>query len=693
MSFSKRFSVKNILVMVSAALLVTVVGCGGGGGSAGTPSSGAGSAPSTSVSTVVASTPTLTIVLTNTAGAATNFVSASGLISAKVTLKDVAGKAVTGTKVTFTGDPLLIKISPANDVLTDSSGVATVQISAPSLIAKGAGTLSASSLIAGVIVTGNIDFQLSPSNLTLSALDVGASLGALPAFGNRTIAVLANIDGVAATSIPVQVTFAATCGTVSPTAVITDGTGRGSSTYSANNVSCAGTNVVVTASAVGTTPVTGVVAVAGSVATNVQFINSSPQLIYLKDSVGTTQAQVVFRAVDSIGTPLQNKKLRLSLSNVLTGVSLDTVGNALPVDLTTDVNGQVSAAVFSGTVPTSLNVKATLLDAANQPTALFSNSNLLTVASGRPTQSALSISAGDRSIEGNSIDGVTTTITLSMADRQGNPVPPGTQVNFVAESGVLTPAVCFVPPVTPATATSPAIPVSSCSVVYRSSGTRPLNGRVSILAYTAGEEDFVDNNGNNIFDAGDTFTDLGRAFRDDNGQSPTGANGGYDSGEFQVPRLGAPACVNGVGCAGDGVWGAADVRRQATLVVATSRALIAVSSLVASTPIEGSTPTTNGLSQVDVVIADLNGNSMPTGTKIDLSTIDDGPTLGIRTSSGATAVKVCSLLSAASHIVGNTTAPKIISAVLGFCTAGDKLQVKVTSPLGEVTERIFSITN
>ena len=697
MTIYKRMNVKSILSMVGAVLFVTLAGCGGGGGSGGTPSSGSGPAPSTSTSTVVVGTPTLAIALTNIAGVATNFVTASGLISAKVTLKDVAGKAVTGTKVTFTGDPLLIKISPANDVLTDSSGVATVQISSASLIAKGAGTLSASSLIAGVIVTGNIDFQLSPANLTLSALDVGSSLGALPAFGNRTVAVLANIDGVAATSTPVQVTFAASCGVVSPTTVITDGTGKASSTYSANNVSCAGTNVIITASAVAASPLSGAVAVAGSVATNVQFISSSPQLIYLKDSVGTTQAQVVFKVVDSIGVPLQNKKLRLSLGNVSTGVSLDTVGNALPVDLTTDVNGQVSAAVFSGTVPTSLNVKATLLDAANQPTVLFSNSNLLTVASGKPTQSALSISVGARSIEGNNVDGVTTTITLSMADRQGNPVPPGTQVNFVAESGVLLPAVCFVPPVIPATASSPAIPVSSCTVNFRSSGTRTANGRVSILAYTAGEEDFIDNNGNNIFDAGDTFTDLGRAFRDDNAQSIAGQNGVYDSGEFQVPRLLTPACVNGVGCAGDGLWGAADVRQQATLILATGQAAMSaifrapveiLPSVPPVSPSAATTPASIVLPRIVVTISDLNGNSMPTGSKIDLATTDntiDAPVI----SRDPLAVGACRLAGPSLITVPNTLNRLVFNVDLNTCTSGDAVNIVVTTPLGFVTPARF----
>ena len=681
-------------LILSALFILSA--CGGGGGSAGTPSPGTASSGTTLPVVVASATPTLSVTLTNSDGIATNIVSASGLIFAKVSLKDAVGKSVTGTKVSFSGDPLLVKISPANDVLTDSSGIATTQLSAASINATGAGTLIASARVGGTVVTGNIDFQLSPANVTLSALDVGAPLGVLAAFGNRTIAVVASINGVTATNTAVQIAFTASCGSVSPATAITDGSGKAFATYSANSVNCAGTNVTITASALAATPRSGTVTVASTVATNVQFISTTPQLVYLKDTVGTTQAQVTFRVVDSIGNALQFKKLRLSLSNVSTGVSLNTVGNILPIDFTTDSAGQVSAAVFAGTVPTSLNVQATLLDDNNQPTVLFSNSNLLTVASGRPTQSALSLSLGALSIEGDGRDGATTTVTLSMADRQGNPVPPGTQVNFVAESGVLLPAVCFVPPVIPATATSPAIPVSSCSVSFNSSGTRTLNGRVSILAYVAGEEDFVDNNGNNIFDKGDTFTDLGRAFRDDNGQSPLGANGVYDSGEFQVPRLGTPACVNGVGCAGDGIWGAADVRQQATLVLSTGSASLSAVfqpaiQILPAVP-AAFLPASTGVPGVTLTVSDLKGNSMPTGSKVNLSIIDNSPNDPvIARSTISPTVGTCSISGPSSYSVPNTLGQFVQRVALNNCTSGDSVNVVVTTPLGTATSATFTV--
>ena len=649
--------------------------------------------------------PTLRLELFDVSSAPTNSISSSALTSIRATLRFADGTPVTQKRVEMTGDVTKVSFPEGSSQLTDATGIATIKVARAALNVSGAGSLNGSAVITGVdargsvdttVVTGGVDYQVGVANISLSALDVGT--GALAAFGNRTVSVRANINGVVATNSPVQVTFSASCGTTLPTTVTTNAEGIASTTYSASLPTCAGSNVNITASAIGAPSVVATIAVANSIATNIQFVSTAPQLIYLKGSTGTTQALVVFKVVDANGTPLQNKKVRVSLSNISTGVTLNTLGNPTPFDFTTDSAGIISAAVFSGTVPTSLNLKAVLLDGNNAETSVFVNSNLLNVASGRPTQRSLSLAVEKLSIEGGNLDGITTNVTFSMADRQGNPVPPGTQVNFVTESGVFLPAVCFVPPPIPATATSPATPSSACTVTLRSQGTRTLNGKVSILAYVVGEEDFVDANGNNMFDCGESFTDLGFAFRDDNGQAKDGANNIFDNGEFQVPRLAsnslctvaknpvASGVLAGVPNTNDGVWGDAEVRRMGTVVFATSRALITVSSMVASTPIERSSPITNGLPQVAVEIGDLNGNSMPTGTKVDVSTIDDGnPVPGFIIGS-------CTLSSAASYLVGNTTTPTTIAAVLAFCTAGDKLQVKVTSPLGEVTQQIFSIT-
>jgi hypothetical protein len=466
--------------------------------------------------------------------------------------------------------------------------------------------------------------------------------------------------------VPVQVSFSAYCGTVNPATVATDSTGVASTTYTASAASCAGTNVTIVAAAAGAISASGAIAVSNSIASNVLFVSTTPQLIYLKGSVRTTQAQVTFKVVDSGGNPLQNKMLRFSLNNVSTGVALGSPGNTTPVDLTTDSTGAATVTVYSGTVPTSLNVKATLLE-AGVPTTIYSNSNSLAVAVGRPVQKSLSLSLEKFSIEAKTRDGITTQLTLSMADRQGNPVIPGTVVNFGSETGALE-SYCITPDVTP--------PQPFCTVAFRSQGTRTANGAVSILAYVDGDEDFVDKNGNNIYDAGEPFTDLGLATRDDNGQVITGADGFYNYGETQIPRAGVPTCVNASGCSGDGVWGAADVRAQTTLILASGKALISLPT--------GGVVSTTGFSVIvsnynSSLVGDPNNFSVPTGSFIVVTATD------VVTARSTT----CEVISLTPIEVTNSIFARTVPIVLSGCLPSDMVSIRVTTPLDTVTQRDF----
>lgn len=660
MSFFKCF--------IGFLMVAALSACGGGGGSAGatpnsttTPGGGTTTTPGTSTPTV----PTLTLALFDSTGAATKSVSASGLVSAKAILKQADGTLVSGTKVTFSGDSALIKIAPASSVLTDSSGVATVQISAATLSAAGAGTLNASALVAGSKLDFNIDFQLSPANLTLTSLDVGAALGPLAAYGNRPVTVIANINGVAATSTPVQVSFTAACGTVNPVIATTDSTGRAATTYTADNANCAGANIKITANSVGVpAPLEATVAVAAVQATNLQFVNASPSLIYLLGSGATTQSLVTFKVVDSTGNPVQNQKVNLALLNAApaAGLSIDALGQSASIAKTSNASGQVTVAVFSGNVPTSVQVTAKL----DAPSTVQTNSNFLTVASGKPVQKAVSLALEKFSIEGFDNDGITSNVTFSMADRQGNPVPDGTEVNLVAEAGVLIPARCVV-----------AGGTSQCLSTYRSSGSRPNNGRVSILAFVPGEEDFVDANFNNQYDPGEAFTDMGNVYRDDNEDNL------FTVGEFSVPRAGT-ACLGSAGENGrpgtcDGVWGANEVRKQAIIVLATGGALI--------------TSVLSSASDFQVSVTDLKGNGMPTGTTITAEKI-----------AGRDACAVKKVFPA---IIANRYGPQNVIIELDKCASStpastgpplvpalpaDSISVTVTSPLGIVTFKKFSLT-
>lgn len=672
---------KYFKYVVGLVLAVALAACGGGGGNPGTSSGG----------TVASADPLLTGSLSDASGVATNSIGASGYTVLNVTLRDPSGRAIPNQVIDVAGDATKIVFPEGNAALTNSSGVASIKLARASLVASGAGSLTVTfSYKAGSITTypnGSapptvdkvistyIGYQLSAANITLTGLDVGAAT--LAAYGTRQVSVQANINGVAVSSTPVQVNFMATCGQISPATASTNSNGLAVVSYTATDAAgsssstlgCSGKTVEISASTIGAAVVSKSLSIAAAPATNLSFISVRPSMIFLDNSGGVTQAIVEFKLVNARGEALLGQDVSLTLRNQSSGVakaSFGTVGNTAAVTVTTDANGKVSVPVFSGTVPTSVVVNAALV---SNP-LVQSDSAILTIASGRAAQDRVSLSIKEFAIEGFNVDGVTTDVTLSLADRQGNPVPDGTAVNFVTEGGVMIPPVCYTGGVKdPVTAVFSDAGNSRCSVTIRSQAPRPANGRVSILAYAAGEEDFVDKNFNNIYDSGDSFTDLGNAFRDDNDSLS------FDTGEFSVPRTGAVGTGNG--CPGllgrpgtcDGVWGAADVRKQVTVIFATSAANIAGS-------FSGRT--------LSVSVSDLNGNSMPTGSTV------------VARGSGACGFN--GLLFTPPVQVANSLGPFSISFVFDTaCKTGDQIAVEVTTPttptmpLGTVSTRSFTV--
>jgi hypothetical protein len=587
--------------------------------------------------------------LFDSTGAATKSLGFAGG-TAKATVTDSKGNPVTGKIVSFSGDVALIKfVSPATgNVLTDSQGVASIQVSPASLnAAGGAGTLKSTVTTEGVALAASLDFQLAAANISLMSLDVGTT--SLPTYGNRPVSVYAALDGIITVSNPVQVTFAASCGVVNPVNVATDGAGKAATTYTANSVACAGSNVTITASASGATSATGVIAVDAVAGSNLLFVSATPSRIYLQGSVGATQSMLVFKVIDSGGSALQNQAVVLSLTNSAAGTSIGSPGNNSPVIKSTDATGLVSVPVFSGSIPTSVQVKAVL---QSNPT-VTSLSNTLTVASGRPVQSRASLSTEKLSIEGWDFDGSTTKLTMRLADRQGNPVPDGTEVNFVTNGGFLTPPTCTVSGGS-----------SACSVTLNSSNPRPVGGRVTILAYAPGEEDFVDFNGNGVYDLGETFTDIGNAYRDDN------ANNQYDAGagEFLVPRAGTSLCVTGIGkqnsC--DGVWGVVDVRASVVVIFAGSGAEFG--NISTTTPnVVPATPTVRDT--LSFRVQDTNGHGVPGGSTV----------------TARARGTVCTTGAVVPATILDSQSPTNVVVALSGCSVNDAIDLTVITPTGRST--------
>ena len=644
--------------------------------------------------------PALTPVLQTGGGVATSSIDATGYTLLKVTMKDPSGVGIANQVISVTGDLTKLSFPEGNAALTDASGIATIKVARASLLATGAGVMTVtydykpgmiSSYSGNVtppsvaqVITTYVGYQVTTANISLTNLDVGTP-ATMKAYGTQQVSVIANVNGVPATSTPVTVSFSATCGQVLPATASTDSAGKVLVTYSATDATgtlpstlgCSGKTVQITASSSGATAVSQNIAVAAAPATSISFVSAAPNRIYLANACGVnpsclTQSILTFQLLNQSGEGIAGQSVRLTLKSLNGGTpkaSFDTVGSVAPVTLTTDSTGKVSQPVYSGAVPTNVIVNASLVAT---PT-IQTDSSILAIASGRPVQARLSLALEKLSIEGFNVDGTTATVTLNLADRQGNPVPDGTVVNFVTEGGVMIPPTC----------TTGAVPGdSTCAVTIRSGNPRPANGLVTILAYVAGEEDFVDSGngvpgtaGNNIYDCGEPFTDLGIAYRDD--AMTSSVLNAYAAGEFTVPRAAlTSACVAGVertageGVPGthDAVWGAADVRKQAVVVYASSSAVISNAAAITK-------------DSLTFTVADVNGNSMPTGTNIVVTAGDNTPTNS----------KSCRIFSGSSTVVPNTLTPLTLFASFLECEANDRITVKVTSPLGTVTESTYTI--
>ena len=238
---------------------------------------------------------------------------------------------------------------------------------------------------------------------------------------------------------------------------------------------------------------------------------------------GNQISEITFKVIGTNGGPVIGEIVSFGVTSSVGGIEIvEGRENA-----TSDNDGLVSTVVKPGTVSTTFSVEAT-----HDSTGSATLSDNIVVSSGIAVDSRFSLSVSTFEPEDAMImDGIEVDVNIIASDFFGNPVPQGTQVFFATpESGSISPS-CF-------------LVAGECSVKWQSAGSRPFDGRATIIAYTDGAEDFTDNNGNNVFDASDTAgTDLSEPFVDEN------ENGNYDIGEFFVDTN-----LNEVWDNGNGEW-------------------------------------------------------------------------------------------------------------------------------------------
>jgi len=423
-----------------AALLLSACGGGGGNpGNPGTPGTPAGNTGTGSGGTAVPASPTVSLAFANSGGASSNSLSGATPLTVKATVLGADKKPVPNAIVTFATDNTLATFSPtAGTALTDANGVASVTMRAASLAAGGAGSVTASTSVAGATITGSGNYAVGATALSFGPLS--ASPASLQAYGSTVLSVDLLSGASKYTDQQVNVTFGSACvtaGKASISSVVPTNNGTAQTVY--RDKGCAN-NDTITVSADGVArSATTTLTIAPPAAASVQFVGATPtnQSIVIQGQGGngrTETATLTFKVVDSFGNPLAGKLVNFTPSTPLVKVN--------KASDTTDATGSVVTTVNSGTTPTSFRVQATLPGTASGTSPdISTQSDSIVVTTGLPVQRAFSIGTETFNVEGWNINTSGTTpathITVSLGDAFGNLVPDGTPVVFQTNLGAV----------------------------------------------------------------------------------------------------------------------------------------------------------------------------------------------------------------------------------------------------------------
>jgi hypothetical protein len=688
---------KMLRWVVAPLMVAALAACGGGGGSAGTQVVGSGTDTGTGTGTGSVTSSAMSLQLVDSTGAvlASPTLSQTEARNLKVTLKNAAGAVQAFKRVAVTLDSPLAVLTPQSGTqLTDAAGVAVFAIAPASVTSSGAVTATAKASIDGAEVSKTLDLQITAGNVALSGLSVNPTSAQLGQSVN--VSVNASVNGQPAASNSVTVAITSTCGTVSPASAQVDSSGKASAVI---QTTVSGSCSVAATTAGVASPATASYTVTTAPVTGIQFVQVSPAVIYQQDSVGANSSIVKFKVIDSNGNPVSGQTVNAALINPTGGVHFCDAAASAGSAVSAAPSGEVSFSVCSGTQPETVQVRATLAGASG----IFTDSNILTVQTGLPTQRFFDIAADRLNLNCEKVNNSYTNITVNLADRQGNPVPNGTPVALVTEGGQLNSS----------NVSSCLIDEGKCTVRlwcqdYRPRGSMnvdgtplgdPRPGRVTVLAMADGEESFVDKNNNNRYDPGELFEDLGVPFMDKNEDglltlAYKNRITNTDEGEVSYPiaaaAVGSTACPSnsnfGLSQPGtcNGVWNGSGTKPDGSRYTPTKvrRSIVVVFSgaeIGQPGQYDSSIPLANrtavlGSSRGSIIVrlADLDGNPLPADA-----------TLGVSVRKPDTSNCTAKLLDS---VIGNSTEPTVHEAILEKCSGGETVEFTVVATSGTASK-------
>lgn len=680
--------------------------------------------------------PTLVLALSNAAGPTTTVTPTQpGTLTAA--LFDASGKPVANTVVSFvTTDKTGAFLPASGSALTDATGKVSIGLAAGTL--SGGYIVTATATVGTQTLTANLSYAVSFPVITLSAPVIAPA--SLAAGGTASLTVTAQ-SGAGIYAPALSVTFSSPCvaaGKATISSPVTTVNGVASTSYT--DQGCGGADVITATAVVNGTTITssGTLTVLPASAGQLVFVSALPQNIALKGTGGAGRQEsstVTFKVLDRNGNPVSGQSVSFALNTTAGGLSLN------PVTATTGAGGLVTTTVQSGTVNTPVRVTATLGN------GISTMSDQLVVSTGVPDQNSFTLSAVAPNVEGGELNGCPapfgTLITARLGDHFHNPVPDGTAVSFTTGGGTVD-ASCLTgltnTTLTDGTVITQKGTPGECTVRFCSGNPKPLNGRVTVLAYALGEESFVDTNGNNLYDAGEPFTDLGEPFRNDRAVTIANANftdDGWNLGNNAVRAAGEQYIDSN----GNGSWDATGdklyngvlrgpstvnttlantihVRQALVMVLSNSHPAVtwldnptAVPPVLALAHCVDNTGFVNDTRTFRFAIRDTNttvfakntaapgqptdlaGNPLPAGTTITFSTsngviLGDGAPIIIPPTSSPSAIDWTYSV----QMISDASQSPPGGACTNLITSGT-LTIKVTTPSGVVTTKNFTVTD
>ncbi|QOL50423.1 Ig-like domain-containing protein [Massilia litorea] len=681
-----------VLTLIAAAVLSA---CGGGGGNPGAVPAASGATGNTGTGGTGTGTGTGTtatadtkVSLTMTDGTNQPVTSLSGGQSAtlKATVLTPSGKPAVGAIVQFaTATAGMVAFTPdTGSALTDANGVAVVTIKPATYTTAGALALTATSVVESKTGSAGLNIAIGAAPLTVGALSFSpAPAGRLPAFNTLALNIPVTSNGQAATA-STGLSLTSLCAGNGSATLVPGAISNGVQLATYTNNGCTLGRDVITASIGNSSQTIGIDVSAANIGA-IQFSGSSLSgtAIVLKGSGGqgrSESAQLNYRVVDQQGNGLAGVDVDFSATTATGGLTVS------PIRATTDASGKVSTTVASGSIPTPVRV---LASASRNGSVITGLSDTLIVSTGLPIQKSMTMSPAFRNLEAWDVTGETVGISVYLADQYGNKVSDGTAVNFVTEGGAVA-----------SSAQGGCVTVDGhCSVDLVGQNVRPATGRVTVMAFVQGVEDFVDMNGDGQYSCtgwtgpagsyrplvdtcpsgGEPFTDMPDPFLD------TNLNGVYEAADNDLP---IPFNSSTYKPVGNGAWGLNYLRRDIEIVFSGSYARLsdvcyngsctgATYANGASIPLAGLAGTGCAARALSVRLTDVNNNPLPFGTGVSVSSATKLSVTGL---SPAT---IPSTLAAGGTLHQMTVSPD------AQCAPGDfTLQTK--TPQGKITEFKFT---